>query len=205
MTLYLPSDFAENDVGRLQTLMHGYPFATILTVDDGHPTVSHLPFLLDAERGDHGVLRGHMARANPQWQHFGDEPVLVVFNGPHAYVSPNWYDAGPAVPTWNYAVVHAHGVPKILDDDAALDLVRDMVAAVDGDPDAAWPDDEASDRFRRDMIAHVVAFEIPILRLEGKFKMSQNRPSVDRPRIIAALSSSDDPLEQATAKLISTD
>lgn len=185
--------------------MQAHPFATLVTVDAGEPTVSHLPFLVDKTRGEYGVLRGHMARANPQWQHFGDGPVLTMFHGPHAYVSPNWYVSKPAVPTWNYAVVHAHGVPRLLDDKAALELVRDMVAAFDRDADGAWPDNAAADRFRRGMVAHIVAFEIPIARLEGKFKMSQNRPAEDRPGIVAALSRQPQSMDEAVAKLIATD
>ena len=152
--------------------------------------------------GDIGTLRGHLARANPQWRQFGEVEVQVLFQGPHAYVSPTWYAAGPAVPTWNYAVVHAHGVPRLLDTDAALALVHDMVLDFDTAAPEAWPENNAAQKFRRGMIDHVVAFEIPITRLEGKFKMSQNRPPEDRPRIIEALSASDDPLAQATADLI---
>ncbi len=200
--MYIPETFAETDVARLQALMRDYPFATLLTVSDGEPTVSHLPLLLDKSRGEFGVLRGHLARANPQCEHFGGKPVLVMFHGPHAYISPTWYGDGPAVPTWNYAVVHAHGVAHVLQDDEALDLVHDMVVLYDENADAAWPDDDASDRFRHEMITHVVAFEIPIARLEGKYKMSQNRPDADRPGIAAALNRRSSPLDKAVAKLV---
>jgi len=203
--MYKPPKFVENDTARLHALITDYPFATLLTVEKGAPIVSHLPFLVDTSHGELGILRCHMARANPQWQQFAEDEVQVLFQGPHAYVSPTWYASGPALSTWNYAVVHAFGVPRVLDADAALDLVHDMVAEFDAAPADAWPMDDVSRKFRLGMIDHVVAFEIPIARLEGKYKMSQNRPPEDRPRIVAALSASDDPLASATAGLIRTD
>jgi transcriptional regulator len=104
--MYIPRAFREDDSSKLHTFMREYNFATFITLHDGVPFATHLPFLLDAERGPNGTLLAHMARANPQWQVFkSSQEVLVIFQGPHAYISPSWYEVELSVPTWNYAVV----------------------------------------------------------------------------------------------------
>ncbi len=199
--MYIPDPFAALDLAA--ALIERYAFATLVTVSDGRPVATHLPFLL-APAGPNGTLRGHMARANPQWRDFGpDMEALVIFQGPHAYVSPNWYQSGPAVPTWNYAAVHAYGTPRLIETDEALTaLLRDMVTAFDADPDAAWRRGASPERFLEGMMRQVVGFEIPIARLETKAKLSQNRPEADRAAVIEELARSDDATARAVAEMM---
>ncbi|HSR71788.1 MAG TPA: FMN-binding negative transcriptional regulator, partial [Kiloniellales bacterium] len=132
--MYVPEVFALRDSEAIAAVLRDHGFAVLVTPGEAAPTASHLPFLFDPARGDHGVLRAHMARANPQWralerlQAEGGE-ALVVFQGPHAYVSPRWYGDGPAVPTWNYLAVHVYGRPRLIEEPAALRaLLADLVA-----------------------------------------------------------------------------
>src|SRR5262245_32627214 len=107
--MYIPNSFREDDQAELHDLMRQNNFAILVTQHGGAPFATHAPFLLDAERGPHGTLLAHIARANPQWRDFdGQQEALVIFQGPHAYISPSWYEVAPSVPTWNYAAVHAY-------------------------------------------------------------------------------------------------
>lgn len=183
--VYTPKHFAETDVARLHTLIRNHNFATLVCARQGDIAVSHLPLLLDVERG---VLRGHMARANPQWRMFSsDHEVLAIFHGPHHYISPRWYASHPSVPTWNYAVVHAHGRVRIIDSGIELEaLVRDLAEHHETGEAHPWVMDLPGD-YQEQMLAAIVGFEIEITLLEGKFKLSQNRPATDRPLVIKAL------------------
>ncbi len=175
--MYVPAAYEENDPAILHALMRQFPFATLVTTAGGVPIATHLPFLLDAAAGESGVLRAHLARANPQWRQFskGSE-ALVIFQGPHAYVSPVRYESRPNVPTWNYAAVHAYGVPRLPDDAETFALLRDSAAEYEPAPETLdMPDD-----FVRRMQRGIVGFEIAILRMEGKRKMSQNKAEPDR-------------------------
>ncbi|HWQ38047.1 MAG TPA: FMN-binding negative transcriptional regulator [Burkholderiales bacterium] len=183
--IYVPEVFRERDEARLFALIERCRFATLICVArDGTPWVSHLPFLLDRRRR---VLRAHMARANPHWKVFDEgRDALVVFHGPHHYVSPKWYGNHPSVPTWNYATVHVEGRPRVLTTTQDLErLLADLVAAAEGDTDP-WPMRLPREYFDA-MLRGIVGFEVPIASIDGKFKLSQNRPADDRPRVIAAL------------------
>jgi transcriptional regulator len=183
--IYIPRHFEQKDLQRLHALIQADSFGTFITGADGEVQVSHLPFLLDAGRG---VLRAHMARGNPQWRTLAPErEVLAIFHGPHHYVSPSWYTLHPSVPTWNYAVVHAHGMPRLVEAPEALErLVRDLVEHHEAFSEQPWRMDLPTDYMQK-MLAGIVGFEIDITRLEGKFKLSQNRPAADRPRVVDAL------------------
>ena len=187
--MYIPKDFHETDAARLGRLMSRHGFALLTTVqDDGVPFTSHLPFVFAPSGSGHGVLHGHMARANPQWRHFenGGE-VLVVFWGPHAYVSPSWYATHPAVPTWNYATVHAYGRPRMIEDPVAKRAtMAALVKANEAGFEAPWRL-ELPEQYEARMLRGIVTFEIPITRLEGKFKLSQNRDTTDRENVAARL------------------
>lgn len=183
--IYVPEHFAEHDLTRLHALVRAHNFATLVSAHQGEIRVSHLPFLLDAEGR---MLRAHMARANPQWRTFSPEhEVLVIFHGPHHYVSPAWYASHPSVPTWNYAVVHAQGRPKLIEDRERLTaLVRQLVTRHEAASPEPWKMDLPAD-YQDKMLSGIVGFEIEITRLEGKFKLSQNRPGGDRPLVIEEL------------------
>src|ERR1700680_4492985 len=112
--MYIPERFREDDKAILKTFIREHSFGILVTQGDDAPCATHLPFLYNAERGHYGLLSAHMARANPQWQSFASErEALVIFQGPHAYISPSWYDVAASVPTWNYAAVHVYGIPRV--------------------------------------------------------------------------------------------
>lgn len=193
--MYVPTNFRQENVAELHALMRSYPFALLVTSQEEKPFATHLPFLLDTERGEYGTLRGHLARANPHWQQFDESrEALVVFQGPHAYVSPAWYTVSPAVPTWNYAVVHAYGVVRIVGEEGLYTILRDSLTTFDPDAEIeTLPED-----FVARMMRSIVGFEIEITRLEGKAKMSQNKSREDQERVIAALEQSSAPLDRET-------
>ncbi len=180
--MYVPRHFAEDDVPTLHAFMAQYGFATLITIRDGAPFASHLPLLVDGGRGEFGALIGHMARVNPQWRGFdGETEALAIFHGPHAYISPNWYPSRQKVPTWNYAAVHAYGAPRILEHhDEVLAVLERLVAVHEGAMAEPWRIDSQTDAYRDTQMRGITAFEIPIARLEGKYKLNQNKPEADR-------------------------
>ena len=201
--MYLPKSFQIEDLAELHGFMRAYNFASLVTQHQGAPFASHLPFLLDAGRGPRGTLLAHMARANPQWRDFdATSESLVIFQGPHAYISPSWYETHPSVPTWNYAVVHAYGVPRIVEDHATLhhmlEVLVDTHEAAFARP---WRMDLPHDYLDK-MMRAVVGFEIEITRLEGKLKLSQNRSEHDQHHVAEALGQSEHPLESDVAELM---
>ena len=203
--MYIPDAFRETDRKALHQLMRQNSFATLITIDGGVPLASHLPILVDSDRGDHGTLCGHMARANPQWRDFSDgREALAIFQGPHAYVSPSWYETHPSVPTWNYAVIHAYGTARLIDDRSELrKLLQASVQFYESGFEKPWAF-ELPEKFVEKMMDMIVGFEIPISRIEGKFKLSQNRPPADRRRVERTLGESADPLAKAVAELMVT-
>jgi transcriptional regulator len=191
--MYLPKMFREDDLAVLHGLIRENSFGILITQHDGAPFASHLPFLLDETRGPHGTLLAHMARANPQWRDFeAGQEALAIFHGPHAYVSPSWYDAVPSVPTWNYAAVHAYGAPRIVEDPAALrELLERLVDLHESAFERPWPM-RLPDEYLHKMMHGIVGFEIEIARIEGKLKLSQNRAEGERHRVAEALGASAD-------------
>jgi transcriptional regulator len=197
--MYIPALYREDDLTVLHNLMRQHSFATLVTFDGSRPFASHLPFLLDTEQGEYGTLRAHMARANPQWQQFQEgQEALVIFEGPHAYISPSWYETHPSVPTWNYVAIHAYGVPRLLDEDALIRLLYELTATFEAAsaPSAAYT---LTEDYVQKLARGVVGFEIEIARLEGKLKMSQKSSPADREGAIAALQASGNAMNIATA------
>jgi len=187
--MYIPEQFAETDLPTLHEFMRQHSFATLVTQHGSAPFASHLPTLLDSSVGTHGALLGHMAHNNAQWQDFaaGTE-VLVMFQGPHAYVSPTWYEPHPmVVPTWNFMAVHAYGVARILSEDELEQTLHQLVNENEKTFSSPWKL-ELSQVMRVRMLAAIVGFEIKLNHVEGKFKLSQNRTQQDRRNVIAQLS-----------------
>jgi transcriptional regulator len=199
MSLYLPAHFEARDRAPAARLMHDHAFATLVTPAD-EPHVSHLPLLLVHDREPHGTLLGHFARANPHWQAARGRESIAIFHGPHAYVSPSWYaEPARAVPTWNYATVHAHGTLEMVDDPAeARAVLGALVQRFEaGRPDAwsfAMPERE-----REALVGAIVAFRMPLRRVEAKLKLSQNRSAADQARVMAALEAEPHADARATA------
>lgn len=202
--MYVPRPFAEADVPTLHGFMAQYGFATLVTNHDGAPFASHLPLLIDRDVGEYGALIGHMSRANPQWRGFGARTeALAIFHGPHAYISPSWYESQQVVPTWNYAAVHAYGEPRIVEDHAAvLALLERLVAENESAGPAPWRIDSQTVAFRDSQMRGIVAFEIPIARLEGNFKLNQNKPEADRRGAAAGLRRTGDALALEVARMM---
>ena len=203
--MYVPKHFEVTDTAWCHALMRAQSFALMITADDtGAPFATHLPILVDERRGPLGTLRGHVARANPHWRHLAaGRPTLVVFSGAHAYVSPSWYATHPAVPTWNYVAVHASGTGALVEDaEQVRTLLADLVHVYESPGPEAWSFEALPADYVAGMQRGIVAFEIPIARLEGKAKLSQNRDAVDRGRTREALAASADPVARAVAALM---
>ena len=201
--MYIPPAFQIEDPRKLAAFIRSYSFATLITQDGSAPFASHLPMIFHPEAGRRGTLVSHMARANPQWQHFAaGQEALAIFHGPHGYISPSWYQTGPAVPTWNYATVHAYGVPVIFSDPGrVVALLEETVSRYESSLERPWPGILPED-YRDKLIRGIVAFEIPITRIEGKFKLGQNRAPEDVQGVFGALSNSDDADSRALARFM---
>jgi transcriptional regulator len=197
--MYVPKHFEQTSASALWDFideLDEHSFGTLLTVVDGAPTASHLPFLPDRAAG---VLHCHVARANPHWTAIARSPqALVIFAGPHGYVSPTWYAERGGVPTWNYAVVHAHGSAQAVDDaERTRKHVEALAAKYERGRPVPWVPDYDTRR-----LAGIVGIDIRVTRLEGKFKLSQNRSDADRARVVAALQASGRADDAALAQLM---
>jgi len=186
--MYVPAHFSTGDAALVDETIDANSFATLVSQVDGLPFATHLPMLRE-RRGEHTVLLGHFARANPHWRSLAaGEPALAIFHGPHAYVSPRWYVSPNLVPTWNYAAVHCIGRLRIIDDPSSVRaLIVRLVEQFEGARPDAWtlalePGLEAS------MLSAIVAFEFDVERIEAKFKLGQNRSAQDRRAVLEAMS-----------------
>src|SRR5436190_4592061 len=185
--MYIPTHFAEHDLATLHDAIERYSFATLVSHAAGQMLASHLPLLLDRGSGASGTLVGHMARANLQWRDAAGQEVLAIFSGPHAYISPQWYEAKEVVPTWNYVAVHAYGCFELMNDEAELEaLLARMVQTYEASQPRPWTFEEPVEFVQR-MLRQIVGFRIPISRLEGKWKLNQNRPEGQREKVVAKL------------------
>jgi transcriptional regulator len=183
---YSPQHFCVSDEQTSQEFMRTYHFATVVSGSADGLVASHVPVLVRRVCGTFVVV-GHMARANHHWRLMnGATPSLIVFHGPHGYVSPTWYETAPAVPTWNYGVVHAHGLPTANEDEAFVrGVLEELVRRYEGNRPNGWRPESLPTDFYDRMLGAIVAFEMPVTRLDGKFKLGQNRSVEDRLRIIA--------------------
>jgi transcriptional regulator len=191
--MYLPAHFEESRTEVLHRLIGDYGLGALVTLSAGALEANHIPFEIDPEPAPYGTLRAHVARGNPVWREFAkDLDALVVFQGAQAYISPNWYpskqESGQVVPTYNYMVVHAYGPLKIVDDAAWLRaLVGRLTDRYEGSQAAPWKVADAPDAYIEKMLGAIVGIEIPINKLVGKWKTSQNRPAADRAGVVAGL------------------
>jgi len=200
--VYLPPHFTETRSEVLLAHIERHDFGLLLTTGPDGLIASQIPFLAE-RRGDAVYLLGHLARPNPQVATFGQGEALAMFAGPHAYISPGWYEAGPAVPTWNYATVHAYGAARaIADRDWLRDLLRRLSERHEAREATPWRMGDLPEPYIASMLNGIVGVEIAVSRLEGKFKLSQNRPEGDRPRIIAALEARGDAEAAGVAALM---
>jgi transcriptional regulator len=202
--MYVPKAFAVTDRDVLYSFIEANSFATLVTTVEGAPLATRLPLILDRAEGIHGTLIGHVARANPHWRSFdGVTAGLAMFDGPHAYISPHWYATSPAVPTWNYAAVHAYGEPRILDDPRRVEEIVDRLAATyEAALPQPWSAREIPPEFKANLLKAIVGFEMPLDRIEGKFKFGQNRPIEDQIAMLVALEARTDAASRQLAELI---
>ena len=179
--MYVPASFAVSDEKTLASFIERYDFATLTSSSSTGLVASHIPIMLRRSAGK-AVLIGHVARANNQWRQFdGSAEALAIFHGPHAYVSPPWYATSPAVPTWNYAAVHVYGKPRAREEgDFTAAALQDLVARHEGSRAKPWRIEDLAGDFYEKLAKAIVAFEMPIDRIEGKFKLGQNRSQDDR-------------------------
>jgi len=184
--MYVPAHFREDRIPILHDAIREYSFGTLITAGERELEASHVPMLLDAAYGSLGTLLGHMARANSQWQRVNSGfRALAIFLGPNAYITPSWYptkqQTGKVVPTWNYLAVHAYGNISFYDDSSELrDHVGKLTAAHESARAAPWSVGDAPADYIEKMLGGIVGFRLAITKLEGKWKMSQNRSEQDR-------------------------
>ncbi|MBO0796935.1 MAG: FMN-binding negative transcriptional regulator [Ktedonobacteraceae bacterium] len=203
--MYVPKHFREEDLAVLQALMRVNSFATLISVqEDGVPVATPLPTLLEMEPAPYGTLKAHVALGNPQWHTLQqDREILVIFQGPHAYISPSWYEEQPSVPTWNYATVHAYGRPRLITEQAELyEHLRGLVTAYERGFLQPWQMEGLPIDYVDKMMKGVVGVSIEITRLFGKYKLSQNRSRQDQQQVIEQLQMAEDPSMREVASLM---
>ncbi|MSQ53870.1 MAG: FMN-binding negative transcriptional regulator [Betaproteobacteria bacterium] len=197
--MFSPTYNQMEDRAEVVEFMRANSFVLLVTGTGGELHASHLPCTVDEQAGEL-VLHLHMAKNNPQWQQFFDDEAMVVFSGPHAYVTPRWYEDKPRVPTWNYAAVHAYGTPRMVEQrDAKHASMRKLVATLD----APWLPgfDAMPAEYTAQMLGGIVTFEIPVTRIQTRWKLSQNRGRREQELIAAQLDKSADSTERALAAL----
>ena len=187
--MYVPRHYSQDDTAVAHDLIRGNVFATLVTEVSGRLDATHMPVVLDGERGELGSLRFHLARANPTVNALAEtRKVLMVFVGPHTYISPDWYANENLVPTWNYAVVHAYGMPRTMDDAELRRLLDDLSASQESRlPKTPWTTDKMPPELVDKMCKAIVGFELPITELQGKWKFDQKKSADDRAGAVAAL------------------
>ena len=181
--------------------MRANPFAILVSNGEGGPFATHVPVVL-RESGDHLTIRGHVAKANPHWRYLQKDPTcLMIFHGPHAYISPSNYDTREAVPTWNYAAVHIYGTAKtVVDPEQLLTMLHDLIPMFDALYEQQW--ESLNETYRQRMLGHIVGFEVAVTRIEAKLKLSQNRTRKEQQQVIDSLGAVPDTAVSGTARLM---
>src|SRR5262245_8771337 len=206
--MYLPKHFEETRVPVLHELIRAHPLAALVVLTARGLDANHIPMEIDPDPAPHGTLRGHIARANPLWREVApDAAALAIFQGPSIYISPSHYvtkrETGKVVPTWNYAVVHAHGPLHFIDDRAWLrGFVTRLTARHEAKRRDPWKITDAPGEFIETQLGAIIGIELPITRLIGKWKVSQNRPPHDREGVVEGLRQQGDPAPVTMANLV---
>ena len=195
--MFIPKTFAMTDKETQHKFIKEFGFGIVIA-NTHSLSATHLPFVLEAEQGDHGVLYAHCAKANPLWKNLQDQEVLVIFTGPHSYISPSLYTNAPAVPTWNYTAVHAYGTASLLDSTDTLKAVDQVVAQYE--PQLLEKRDIVTEDITQKLLSGIVGIKIEIKKLEGKLKLGQNKNNQDQAKVFEALSCSKNLDDQALAK-----
>lgn len=207
--MYLPSAFRQDDLAELHAQIQASPFALLTSAGAAGVQASHLPLLLAPDEGEFGTLYGHFARANPHWRDLQDDAeALAVFSGPDAYISPGWYPAkaehGKVVPTWNYIAVHARGPVELIEEpERLLQIVSRLSDQHESGRERPWAVSDAPREYLDSMLRAIVGFALPIRRLEGTWKLGQNRSAADQQGVRDGLASSPSPGDRELAARMS--
>jgi transcriptional regulator len=205
--MYVPPAFREDDIAVMHAEMRAARLAQFVTATADGLIATPVPLIVDSSEGPHGVLYGHVARANPQWKTPPIGEALALFTGPHAYITPSFYatkrETGMVVPTWNYVAVHAYGTVEFFENaDRLLDVVTRLTDLHEGPRKEPWAVTDAPESFVRSQLKGIVGLRMPIARLEGKRKMSQNRNEADRAGVVKGLATSESPMDRDISALI---
>jgi len=205
--MYVPPAFKDDDGESIRATIRSARLANLVTATAEGPIATPLPLFLDETEGTHGVLYGHLAKANPQWRLTPNGEALAIFMGPEAYVTPSWYatkqETGKVVPTWNYIAVHAYGPVEFFQEpDRLLDVVTRLTNKHETSRARPWAVSDAPADFIAAQLRGIVGLRIPVTRFEGKRKMSQNRPEADRLGVATGLGASEKPQDREVAALI---
>ena len=205
--MYIPPAFKVDDVESIRAIIHDARLANLVTATAEGPVATPMPLFLDDTEGEHGTLYGHLAKANPQWHLAPIGNALAIFSGPEAYVTPSWYatkqETGKVVPTWNYIAVHAYGPVEFFQEtERLLDAVTRLTNKHEGSRAKSWAVSDAPADFIAAQLRGIVGVRIPVVRFEGKRKMSQNRPEADRVGVAAGFAASEHPQDRQVAPLI---
>jgi len=205
--VYTPPAFRDDDRDSIHATIRAARLATLVTATAEGLVATPLPLMIEPAEGERGTLYGHVARANPQWRLAPIGAAMAVFMGPDAYVTPSWYaskrEHGKVVPTWNYVAVHAYGPAEFFEDaDRLLDVVTRLTRHHEAQRAEAWAVSDAPAPFIASQLKGIVGLRLPITRLEGKRKLSQNRSEADRAGVAAGLGESDDAMDRVVAGLI---
>jgi transcriptional regulator len=197
--MYIPKHFKMEDTTEIYNFIEKNSFATLVTNHNGEPYATHIPLTLDRELG---TLYGHFARPNPQWKDMTNQEILVIFQGPHSYISPSWYETNDAVPTWNYTVVHVYGQVELIENSAELmSTLKDLVKKYEG-PNSSYKLENLDSSYVSGLAKGIVGFKIKITRVEGKKKLSQNHPEERRKLVIRQLEQTTSEDSKLIAKLM---
>ena len=199
--MYIPEYFRVEDLKTALGFMRANPFAILVSTTAVGPFATHVPVVI-REQGDQMLIRGHVAKANPHWKHLQDNPnTLMIFHGPHAYISPTNYSTREVVPTWNYGAVHVYGESRTYSEITdLLAMLHDLIPTFEAAYEQQW--NSLSEAYRTRMLGHIVGFEIAVTKIEAKFKLSQNRARDEQQRIIDSLGAASDSAVSGTAKLM---
>ena len=193
--MYIPSKMKMKDLSSAHDFIDDFGFGVLVS---NSLSGTHIPFILNREEGENGVLYSHCAKANPHWKELKNTEVLIIFSGPHGYISPSWYAESPAVPTWNYAAVHAYGLVSLLDDQQTLAAVEAVVRKYE--PALLEKREIITDEYRDKLLAGIVGIKIELTRIDGKQKLGQLRKPEDQTGVYQALAQSGKPEDQALAQ-----
>lgn len=200
--MYIPKAFDVNDKTKLFDFVKSNSFGILFSQDEDGPFATHLPFLIDENKGNNGVLIGHMAKPNPHWKKLINKEIIVVFPGPHAYISPTWYNEANTVPTWNYVAVHIYGEFKMIEDKDDMEgILEKTVSFYESSMPNPWVA-EFDDKFIDELMNGIIGFEISINKIEGKWKLNQNHSIQRQQNLINGLKTRNEYDSQKIAKLM---